>query len=162
MDLILLNGLPCWLSCKEPTCQYRKYGLSPWVGKIPWRRRWQPTLVLLPEKSYGQKGLAGYSPWDHKRATQSLQLNDTTILLNNLPTHLTELSRSSAETHRAQSLPWFDEKHTEAPEKGLPWASRWLARSQRKVVSQLAAQGSLWGWRCHRIQWTFKTYLGID
>ena len=105
MDLILLNGLPCWLSCKEPTCQYRKYGLSPWVGKIPWRRRWQPTLVLLPEKSYGQKGLAGYSPWDHNRATQSLQLNDTTILLNNLPTHLTEPSRSSAETHRAQSLP---------------------------------------------------------
>ena len=33
-----------------------------WVGKIPWRRAWQPTLVFLPEESHGQKGLAVYSP----------------------------------------------------------------------------------------------------
>ena len=31
-----------------------------------WRRKWQPTPVFLPEKSHGQKGLVGYSPWDHK------------------------------------------------------------------------------------------------
>ena len=35
----------------------------PWVGKIPWRREWQPTLVLLPGESHGQRSLAGYSPW---------------------------------------------------------------------------------------------------
>ena len=35
-------------------------------GKIPWGRKWQPTPVLLPEKSYGQRSLAGYSPWGHK------------------------------------------------------------------------------------------------
>ena len=29
----------------------------------PWRRKWQPTPVLLPGKSHGQKGLVGYSPW---------------------------------------------------------------------------------------------------
>ena len=33
---------------------------DPWVGKIPWRREWQPTAVFLPEKSYGQRSLAGY------------------------------------------------------------------------------------------------------
>ena len=33
-----------------------------WVGKIPWRRKWQPTPVFLPGKSHGQKSLAGYSP----------------------------------------------------------------------------------------------------
>ena len=40
-------------------------GFDPWVGKIPWRRKWQPTLVFLPGKSHGQKNLAGYSPWSH-------------------------------------------------------------------------------------------------
>ena len=36
---------------------------SPWIGKIPWRRRRQPTLVFLPGKSHGQRTLVGYSPW---------------------------------------------------------------------------------------------------
>jgi len=35
---------------------------DPWVGKIPWRRKWQPTPVSLPGKSLGQKSLASYSP----------------------------------------------------------------------------------------------------
>ena len=34
-----------------------------WVGKVPWRRKWQPTPVFLPGKAHGQRGLAGYSPW---------------------------------------------------------------------------------------------------
>ena len=37
--------------------------LDPWVGKIPWRRKWQPTPVLLPEESHGQRTLVGYSPY---------------------------------------------------------------------------------------------------
>ena len=36
------------------------------MGKIPWRRAWQPTPVLLPGESHGQRSLAGYSPWGHK------------------------------------------------------------------------------------------------
>ena len=36
-------------------------GLDPWVGKIPWRRKWQPTPVFLPGESYGQRSLVGYS-----------------------------------------------------------------------------------------------------
>ena len=35
---------------------------NPWVGKIPWRRAWQPTPVFLPGESHGQRSLAGYSP----------------------------------------------------------------------------------------------------
>ena len=41
-------------------------GFDPWVGKIPWRRECQPTLVFLPGESYGQKSLAGYNPWGRK------------------------------------------------------------------------------------------------
>ena len=33
----------------------RRLGLHPWVGKIPWRRKWQPTPVFLPGKSHGQR-----------------------------------------------------------------------------------------------------------
>ena len=36
----------------------KKCGFSPWVGKILWRRRWQPTPVFLPGKSHGQRSLA--------------------------------------------------------------------------------------------------------
>ena len=57
------------LSGKESACQFRRpkrRGFDPWVGKIPWRRKWQPTPVILLGKSYGQRSLVGYSPWDHK------------------------------------------------------------------------------------------------
>ena len=33
-----------------------------WVEKIPWRREWLPTPVILPGESHGQRSLAGYSP----------------------------------------------------------------------------------------------------
>ena len=53
--------LPWWLSGKESACQRRRRGFYPWVGKIAWRRKWKPTLVFLPRKSHGQRGLVGYS-----------------------------------------------------------------------------------------------------
>ena len=43
-------------------------GFNPWVGKIPWRRKWQSTPVLLPGKSHGQRSLEGYSSWGHKES----------------------------------------------------------------------------------------------
>ena len=39
-----------------------------WVGKIPWRRTWQPTPVLLPGEPHRQRSLAGYSPWGPKES----------------------------------------------------------------------------------------------
>ena len=38
----------------------------PWVGKILWRREWQPTPVFLPGEPHGQRSLVGYSPWGRK------------------------------------------------------------------------------------------------
>ena len=40
---------------------------DPWVRKIAWRRKWQPTPVYLPGESHGQRSLEGYSPWGYKR-----------------------------------------------------------------------------------------------
>ena len=54
------------LAQQERIClQYRRPGFDPWVWKIPWRRKWQPTPVILPGKSQGQRSLEGYSPWGH-------------------------------------------------------------------------------------------------
>ena len=52
-----------------PACQCRRYkrlGYDPWVEKIPWRRKLQPTPVFLPAKSHGQRNLANYSLWGRK------------------------------------------------------------------------------------------------
>ena len=53
------GGLPRWLRGKESACQGRRRRFSPWVEKIPWRRKWLPTLVFLPRRSHGQESLAG-------------------------------------------------------------------------------------------------------
>ena len=44
----------------------KRFWFDPWVGKIPWRRKWQPTPVFLPGKSHGQRNMAGYRPWGPK------------------------------------------------------------------------------------------------
>ena len=78
--LVLSSRLSRWLSSKESTCQFRRCGFDPRVGKIPWRRKWQPTPVFLPGKSHGQRSLAGYSPWGHK---SQITTDHTKILLFN-------------------------------------------------------------------------------
>ena len=42
-----------------------------WVGKIPWRRVWQPTPVFLLGESHGQRSLVGYSPWGRKESDKN-------------------------------------------------------------------------------------------
>ena len=57
---------------KESSCQSRKCRFDPWVGKIPWRRKWQHTPVFLPGKSHRQRSLVGYSPWSQKKSETRL------------------------------------------------------------------------------------------
>ena len=63
---ICVCTLPWWprwyrihLPCVRP-------GFNPWVGKIPWRRAWQPTPVSMLEIPHGQRSLAGYNPQGHR------------------------------------------------------------------------------------------------
>ena len=49
--LLVKMGLPRWLSVKESACQCRKLRFDPWSRKIPWRKKWQPTPILLPGKT---------------------------------------------------------------------------------------------------------------
>ena len=59
-------GFPGVAVSKELACQCKRHGFNPWVRKIPWNRKWQPTPVFLSGKSHGQRSLVGYSPWGHK------------------------------------------------------------------------------------------------
>ena len=70
--MIPICGLTRRLSGKESSYQCRRLRFNPWVGKIPWRGKWQPTLVLLPGKSHGQRSLVGYLLWGHKRVGHDL------------------------------------------------------------------------------------------
>ena len=70
--LCLLLDFPGWLCGKESACQCRRHEFSPWVGKIPWRRKWQPTPVFLPGKAHGQRNLVSYSPWGRRRLGHDL------------------------------------------------------------------------------------------
>ena len=56
------------LDGKESVCNVGEPGFNPWVRKIPWRRKWQPTPVFSPGKSHGQKSLVGYSLQGHKES----------------------------------------------------------------------------------------------
>ena len=65
-------------SSKESACQCRKckrQGFDPWVGKIHWRRAWQPTPVFLPGEFHGQRNLAGYSPCSCKKSDTTERLS---------------------------------------------------------------------------------------
>ena len=55
--------------------------VNPQVGKIPWRRKWQPTPVFLPGEFHGQRSLAGYSPWGHKEVDTTERLPLSHLLI---------------------------------------------------------------------------------
>ena len=74
----ITKSFPSGSVVKEPrACQCRRHRFYPWVRKIPWRRKWKPTLVFLPGKSQGQRSLAVYSPWGHKRVRCDLGTKTT-------------------------------------------------------------------------------------
>ena len=65
------------MTLKFPIVKYppkfrRRHQFDRGVGKIPWRRAWQPTPVFLPGESHGQRSLGGYSPWGRQSVVHDL------------------------------------------------------------------------------------------
>ena len=52
----------------------KRLRLYPRVGKMPWRREWQPIPGFLPGEFHGQRSLVHYSPWGHKESDRTEQL----------------------------------------------------------------------------------------
>ena len=63
-------------------------------GKIPWRRKWQLILVLLPGKSHGQRSLIGYSPWGHKDLDMTERLHFLSLSPSIQCLHLAALEKN--------------------------------------------------------------------
>ena len=74
-----------WIIHQSICLECWRPGFDSWVGKIPWRRKWQPTPVPLPGESHGGRSLVGYSPWGSKES-------DTTEWLHSL-THSSKVER---------------------------------------------------------------------
>ena len=75
--LFLVHLSLCWwLKWLSVCLQGGRPGFNPWVGKISWKRKWQPTLVFLLGKSHGQRNLVGYTL--HGVAKSRTQLSDFT------------------------------------------------------------------------------------
>ena len=66
-------GFPGGSEVKASAC--RRPGFDPWVGKIPWRRKWQPSPVFWSGKSHGQRSLVGYRPGGRKESDTTEQLH---------------------------------------------------------------------------------------
>ena len=66
---MILTANSSWLRGKESACQFRRHRrreFDPWVGKMPWRKKWQPAPVFLSGKSHRERSLVGYSPWGRR------------------------------------------------------------------------------------------------
>ena len=62
----ITRGFPGGSDGKSVCLQCGRPRFDSWVRKIPWRKKWQPTPVLLPGKFHGWRNLIGYSPWGRK------------------------------------------------------------------------------------------------
>ena len=82
---------------------YRRFRFNPWIGKISWKRKWQPTPVSLPGKSHGQRGLVSYSPWDDTESNTVEWLSSCIIRAKSANTRFGKGSYSNYYRLREQS-----------------------------------------------------------
>ena len=71
--VMCILGFPGGASGKRLAChcrRHKRHGFTSWVGKIPWRRKWQLTSVVLPGESHGQRSLVAIVPRVAKSQTQ--------------------------------------------------------------------------------------------
>ena len=93
-------SFPSGIRGKESAHQCRKrkrHEFDPWVKKIPWRRKQQPTPIFLPEESHGQRSLVGYSLWGHKESDVTEVTQHACIHL--LPPHKEKWRNPSIKRH---------------------------------------------------------------
>ena len=94
----------------------KRHGFDPWVGKIPWRRAWQPTPVFLPGEYHGQRKLASYSPWDPEEldmmeATQHTSMHSQLINSDSFSWTVKRLSCAYTRMHYPPNFPPVQAAH---------------------------------------------------
>ena len=98
LQLKTIQGSPRGLSGKESTCQcrrHRRLRIDPWVGKITWKRSWQPTPAFLPGESHNrgawQAAVQGVSKTQTGVSTTTIHIPSGTFGGRPNPLHLTSL-----------------------------------------------------------------------
>ena len=86
--LISQKDFPSCSDGKASCLQWGRPGFDPWVGKILWRRKWQPIPVLLPGKLHGWRSLLGYSPWGPKELDTTERLHFLSLELLTVHTYI--------------------------------------------------------------------------
>ena len=120
-------GLPRWLSGKASSCQCRRCKrrrFDPGVGKIPWRRKWQPTPVFLSGKSHGQRSMGGCSPWGYKRVGHDLATKQTHMTIKQLPlnslVYMSSFEWPADTSKDPNPIPKFSGRENESPSLSNP------------------------------------------
>ena len=113
-------GFPGGASGEEPTCQCRRHrrcGFSACVGKIPWRRAWQPTPVFLPGEFFAQRSLAGYSPQGRKDSDMTKATQHTCTEANSWKTQRTGYLENATviSVSKAPQTPFYSDLTINAP-----------------------------------------------
>ena len=131
-----------------PCGSLRRHDFCLWVGKIPWRRAWQPTPVFLSGESHAQRSLAGYSPQglkgtDTPEATQHWQ---DTAHFRKIPWRRAWQPTPvflSGESHEQRSLAGYSPqglKETDTPEATQHWQGTAHFPTIHKSVSSLSCE----------------------
>ena len=123
---------------------------NPWVWKIPWRRKWQPTPVFLPGNSRGQRSLAGYSPWGRRESdtTERPNSNSSSFLLVVI-FRATFLCFCLSSFLSPFHFKWISHIHTLV--LLLPWGPGWhvtgILHFSWRQVSPLCLRLTDWPWK---------------
>ena len=84
LKLCYVINFPSGSDGKVSCFQCRRPGFNPWVRKILWRKKWQPTPVLFPGKSQGQRSMVGYRPRGRKELDTTERLHFTYVIIYSL------------------------------------------------------------------------------
>ena len=104
---------------------YQRPRFNPWVGKMPWRRAWQPTPVFLPGESHRQRSLEGYSPQCHRVGHNWNNLARTHVkIYSEIRGPCLKIYTQSTYNTYAGSPGW--PRNTEGKRQNLLWDTLWV------------------------------------
>ena len=124
-----------------------RLGFNPWVRKIPWSRKWQPTPVFLPGESYGQRSLVGYSPWGRKELDMTVSVCVHPHVPAPARTRTRTRTHAQAHTHTLQ-VKVYRKIHCVNQSRELEQLHQFQTKAgfrARKVVRN--KRGNAWWWR---------------
>ena len=125
-------AFPGGTSGKEPACQcrrHKRHRFDPWVGKIPWRRAWQPTPVFLPEESPWTEELGGLQSMGLRRVRHDRATKHSTALASLNPTDGSRTRLSREANMGGWRNQWMRECSSTKPLKCVPETAQLILKT---------------------------------